>query len=168
MSSPVTILKPPKIKKTRVRGAFRLPDLSNRLPNSKSTSESSKELAAKIDSTIDLLTGQIEGLKLAVQAVEDAGASNESFITSMAQMAQEVSHCGEVCKAAVNAVPARGTATYNSVKAFDDARFMMGSTNLQPIAGGSTRVFGEVVGRDRSRVWIGDADPKTALSYMNG
>ncbi|KAJ4123258.1 hypothetical protein NW768_009792 [Fusarium equiseti] len=117
---------------------------------------------------MSLLTGQMEGIKLAVQAVEDAGASNQSLMTSMAQTVQAISQCGNVCSAATAvAEAADGTATYKLVQAFDDVRLMMGSTNTEDIAGGSTRVFESVIGRNRARVWIGDLDSKTALAFMN-
>lgn len=139
-----------------------------RSANRDSSSKSNVELASKIDTVASLLTGQMEGLKLAAQAVEDAGTSSPSLAAGMAQAVQTISQCGDVCTAAAELVPVQGGATFRSVQAFKEARFMMGSTNKEVIAGGSTRVFGEVVGRDKSRVWIGDADAKTALEFMNG
>ncbi|KAF4448698.1 hypothetical protein F53441_7952 [Fusarium austroafricanum] len=107
-----------------------------------SSSEGSKDLGDKVEAAIGRFAGQIEGIKLSMQAVQEAGGSNQSLVESMAQTAEAISRCAEVCKAATTV---SGSVTYKSVQAFDNARFMLGNTNTEPVIEGTTRVFGEVI-----------------------
>ncbi|KAF5244986.1 hypothetical protein FAUST_2095 [Fusarium austroamericanum] len=134
-----------------------------------SSSGNNRELISKIEFTTSLLAGQMEGIELAMQAIEDAGARSQSLVVGMTQTMKAISQCGDVCRAATAvAGPVDGAAIYKLVRATDNARFMMGSTNTQAIAGGPRREYGEVVGQNHARVWLADSDPNTALTFMTG
>jgi hypothetical protein len=138
--------------------------------NSKSSNENSKEareLGTKVEEAISLLTGQMEGMKISIQAIFDANLGTETMMEMMRQQVLPVSQCGNICKAAA-ALASQGSGnTYKRVEGFENSKFVMGNTNTQDVASGPENIFDVVLGRGHAKFWMGKTDAATALSFMN-
>jgi hypothetical protein len=85
---------------------------------------------------MDTLVGQLEGLKLAAQAIQNAGPENPAVEEGMARTLQALLLCGDVGTAAADMVSKHEGRTFAWVRVFNETRSMMSSTEELAIARG--------------------------------
>lgn len=124
------------------------------------------ELGTKVEEAVSLLTGQMEGMKISIQAMSDAGISSENMVGIVTQQILPVSQCGNVCTAAAALAPQGSGNIYKRVEGFENSKFVMGNTNTLDIAGGPENIFDVVLGHDHAKFWMGNADATTARAFM--
>ncbi len=128
--------------------------------------EAIKELEAKIDGTMNRLSGQMQGIEISQQAAIDAGASHTEFAHVMEQQNIALAACLKSCTAALSSTAQSTGNTFKYARAFDDARQLIGTIG-DVGGGGSANTFDVLIAQDRSRQMAGSIDGKLALDFMN-
>ncbi|KAF2458146.1 hypothetical protein BDY21DRAFT_371041 [Lineolata rhizophorae] len=118
--------------------------------------KATQELEQKIEDTTALLTGQMQGLQIGLQAVLDAGSQNNELVQddSQDQLAEirqsqilgaieqqnvALNHCYRACMAAFKETTKATGHEYKYVKASNQARLLMG--DLGNVEGGAQHSF---------------------------
>ncbi|KAF2008282.1 hypothetical protein BU24DRAFT_382126, partial [Aaosphaeria arxii CBS 175.79] len=121
--------------------------------------DATKDLEAKIEATTALLTGQMQGLQIGMQAIldgssvveepDDAGPRSRLTKTQQSEVLQAIerqtvalSHCYRACMAAFKETTKATGHEYKFVKASKEARLLMG--DLGSVAGGALHKYSNI------------------------
>ena len=125
--------------------------------------ELTTEHEARISQVMNRLLGPMQGIEISQQATIIAGAPKTEFAHVMEQQICsrrlfEILHGSVVKHSTEN--------TFNYVRAFDDARQLIGTIG-DVRGGGPANTFNVVIAQDRSKQMAGSIDEKLALDFMN-
>lgn len=128
--------------------------------------ETTRALEVTINETMNRLSGQMQGMEIGMQAVIDTGAQNQDLMRAIAREAANVAQCLKVCMAALSGTTQNTGNTFKYVRAFDDARQLVGNIGNGPVGGPAT-TFDVLIAQDRARQMAGNIDGNVALDFMN-
>jgi hypothetical protein len=142
--------------------------------------DATKNLETKIEETTALLTGQIQGLQIGLQAILDASAEGQELVQadrrlelSEAQHSEvlhaidqqniALGHCYRACMAAFEETTKATGHTYKFVKASKQARLLMG--DLGNVKGGALHDYQNI---DVEGGWVvaGNMDGASAKDFF--
>jgi hypothetical protein len=120
---------------------------------------------------MDRLSGQIQGMDISMQAVIAASAQHQQapqqeLIQTMEQQNGAIVACLRFCMTALSSTTQSTGNTFNYVRAFDDARQLVGNIG-NVTAGGPANTFDVLIAQDRAKQMAGSIEGGIALGIMN-
>lgn len=142
--------------------------------------DATKGLEAKIEDATALLTGQMQGLQIGLQAILDASsegkeldqagarsqfteAQKSEVLYAVEQQTIALSHCYRACMAAFKETTKATGHAYKFVKASKEARLLMG--DLGNVKGGALHTFSNIE-VDGGHVVAGNMDGQFAKDFF--
>ena len=128
--------------------------------------EVTAEHEARISQVMNRLLGQMQGIEISQQATIIAGAPKTEFAHVMEQQNIALAECLKSCTTALSSTAQSTENTFKYVRAFDDARQLIGTIG-DVRGGGPANTFDVLIAQDRSKQMAGSIDGKLALDFMN-
>ena len=128
--------------------------------------EVTAEHEARISQVMNRLLGQMQGIEISQQATIITGVPKTEFAHVMEQQTIALGACLESCTAALSSTAQSTENTFKYVRAFDDARQLIGTIG-DVRGGGPANTFAVLRAEDRSKQLAGSIDGKLALDFMH-
>ncbi len=138
--------------------------------NRKSTSQNQNsvcELQSTIENAMCTISGQIQGLEISMNAVDESGRDkSEVILKALEEHNTAFRQCLKACTSAL-AETAKGTGTtVKYAEALNDARQLIGVIgNVDP--GGETAIIEVMIAKDRAVQFGGSISSDVALAMLN-
>ena len=125
-----------------------------------------EKFEGKVEGAMNRLSGQMQGIEISQQAAIEAGAPQTEFANIMKQQNIALAACLKSCTAALSSTAQSTGNTFKYVRAFDDARQLVGTIG-DVGGGGPANTFDVLIAQDRSKQMAGSIDGRLALDFMN-
>jgi hypothetical protein len=124
-----------------------------------------QSFSTKIESTMNSIAGQIQGIEIGMQAISDFGPQKNELLATLEQQSLGLAQCLKACTAVLSSTAEISGHKYLYTKSLGNAMQLIGNVGQTSI-GGASHTYNSVIGDNESEQVVGDVEGQVALAMF--